>query len=420
MAKQTKKKWVKKASSEDYVSAIDKLTESFILVIEEKNVAPWHCISVNRGNIFKPANLLYNTPYSGFNRISTNASLERNQNLSVEKYELAKEFYGEKVAAALRSKFITFNKVAEVITPDETGNEANVFGIKSTATIYQPGSIYYSYPEGKKWVRKDDKGLFMLPSKEEIERLSLKVHRFSGSAKPVWSLLNFVGRIPDEYIRKIEEKINSLNLPPLPEGAEDFYTLSKDLAESLGIKIVETDIDAHNAMAGGFYDLATDTIMMRPFFLHNNPDRYFKTIAHECGHASGAKVRLARESLLNYKENNNHYREELVAEITSSFICSYFGIPTETFHHQAYVKSYVEMLRESKKEMLSASREAEKAAGYIIETYEKFYNKKYGVDISQDSQEPFYDELDDNECIVNLSESTDNNSNNIVDSGPSM
>lgn len=400
MSSYAKKTRIKKAKPEDYVSAIDKLTESFISAIEDKNIAPWHCISVNRGDIFRSANLLYNNPYSGFNRISTNSSLERNQNLSVEKYEEAKERYGDQVAAALRSKFITFNKISEVIEPDESGNKANIKGISSTATIYQPGSLYYSYPDGRKWVKKDEKGNFSLPSKDDIERLNLKAHRFSGSAKPVWSVLNFVGRIPEEYIKRIEKSIANLNLPPLPESANDFKTLSEDLAESMGLKIVDTDVDTHSVMAGGYYDLEKDSVMMRPFFLHNNPDRYFKTVAHECGHASGSEKRLSRESLLNYSDKEQMCREELVAEITSSFICSYFGIPTENFHHEAYIKSYVKLLKDSKKEILSASREAEKAADYVINMYEKFYEKKYGVNISQKISSQMYDEDPDNEPSV--------------------
>lgn len=415
MSSYSKKTRVKKAKQEDYVSAIDKLTESFISAIEDTNTAPWHCISVNRGDIFRPANLLYNTPYSGFNRISTNSSLERNQNLSVEKYNEAKEMYGEQVAAALRSKFITFNKISEIIEADELGNKAIVKGISSTATIYQPGSLYYSYPDGKKWIKKDEKGVFTLPSKNEIEKFDLKAHRFSGSAKPVWSVLNFLGRIPDEYIKRIEKSIKNLKLPPLPENANDFKILSEDLVESMGLKIIDTDMDAHNIMAGGCYDTERDSIMMRPFFLHNNPDRYFKTVAHECGHASGAEKRLSRESLLNYSDETQKCREELVAEITSSFICSYFGIPTETFHHEAYIKSYVKLLRDSKKEILSASREAEKAASYIINMYEKFYEKKYGVSISQNISPQMCEDDPDNEPLVEQDPTKKNSTNKDIE-----
>lgn len=404
MSNSSKKPWTKKAKQEDYVSAIDKLTASFISSIEEENTAPWHCISVNRGDIFRSANLLYNTPYSGFNRISTNASLERSQNLSHEKYEEAKEIYGEQVAAALRSKFITFNKIGEIIEPDELGNKANVKGISSTATIYQPGSLYYSYQDGKKWIKKDSNGNFALPSKDEIEKFNLKAHRFSGSAKPVWSVLNFIGRIPQEYIAKIEKSINSLRLPPLPENSDDFYILSKDLAESIGVKIIDTDIDVHNVRAGGFYNTETDSIMMRPFFLHNDPNRYFKTVAHECGHASGSEKRLSRESLLNYNTTEGMCREELVAEIASSFICSYFGIPTESFHHEAYIKSYVNLLKDSKKEILSASREAERAAGYVINMYEAFYEKKYGIKISQGIPAHISTEDPDNDISMDINE----------------
>lgn len=379
MAKAAAKKggWKSKVKQEDYVSATDRLLNSYIEAIDSKNVAPWHCISVYRGDVFKPANLLYNTPYRGFNRISTNASLEANQNLSVEKYDIAKTLYGEEVAAALRSKFITFKKATE-----DFG--FSMKGIPSNSSIYQPGSIYYTQPDGKKWVRKDASGGFMLPSKEEVDRFNLTAHRFAGSVMPVWSALNFVEDIPPQYIERLKRQIANLNLPPVPESAVEFQTLANDLCEAIGTKIIDTDIDATaSERAGGFYSISNDSIHMRPFFMHENPDRYFKTVAHECGHATGHKSRFNRETLYQYKEGENSPKEELVAEITSSFVCSYFGIPTESFYHQSYVKGYVNLLTESKKELLSAAREAEKASEYIIQAYEAFYEKKYGVSIKQ-------------------------------------
>ena len=378
MAKAAKKGgWKSKAKSEDYVSATDRLLQSYLDSIENDNVAPWHCISVRRGDVFKPANLLYNTPYKGFNRLATNGSLEANQNLSVDKYNRAKELFGDELAAALRSKFITFKKATE-----EFG--FSMAGLKSNSSIYQPGSVYYSQPDGKKWVRKGADGNFLLPSKEEVERFNLTAHRFAGSVKPVWSVLNFIDDIPPKYIERLKKQIENLNLPPMPESAEDFQILANDLCEAIGTKIIDSDIDITSSQrSGGFYSVNNDSIHMRPFFMHENPDRYFKTVAHECGHASGHPSRLNRETLIEYKDENSA-REELVAEITSSFVCSYFGIPTETFYHQAYVKGYVQLLTESKKELLNASREAEKASEFIIQAYENFYEKKYGVNIKQD------------------------------------
>lgn len=381
--------WKSKAKSEDYVSATDRLLNSYLEAINN-NVAPWQCISVRRGDVFKPANLLYNTPYRGFNRLTTGASLEANQNLSVEKYDIAKALYGEEVAAALRSKFITFKKATE-----DFG--FSMKGIQSNSSIYQPGSIYYTQPDGKKWVRKDDNGNFMLPSKEEVDRFNLTAHRFAGSVMPVWSALNFVEEIPPQFIERLKKQIENLNLPPLPENASDYQTLSNDLCEALGIKIVDTDIDfASGERTGGYYSVSNDSIHMRPFFMHENPDRYFKTVAHECGHATGSASRLNRETLLEYAKEDNSPKEELVAEITSSFVCSYFGIPTEGFYHQAYVKGYANLLTDSKKELLNAAREAEKASEYIIQAYEVFYEKKYGVSIKQN--------LDDVELDMGMDE----------------
>jgi len=388
--------WKSKAKTEDYESATDKLLKSYLHAIETDNTAPWHCISVRRGDIFRPANLLYNTPYKGFNRLTTNAALEVNQNLSVDKYNLAKELYGDEVAAALRSKFLTFKKATE-----DFG--FSMAGMKSNASVYQPGSLYYSQPDGKKWVRKDEKGHYMLPSKAEIDRLGLTAHRFSGNVKPVWSVLNFVEQIPPQYIERLQRQISKLNLPPLPESAADFQTLANDLAESLGIKIIDTDIDSGlDERAGGYYSVGNDSIHMRPFFMHDDPNRYFKTVAHECGHATGAKHRLSRATLADYSKDDNKAKEELVAEITSSFVCSYFGIPTETFHHQAYVKGYVSLLTEQKKELLNASREAEKASEFIIQAYEQFYEKKYGVSLKQDISFDEGMEIDEDERALEL------------------
>jgi antirestriction protein ArdC len=91
------------------------------------------------------------------------------------------------------------------------------------------------------------------------------------------------------------------------------------------------------------------------------------TLAHEASHATGHVNRLARESLRDYhKERSIRAREELVAEISASYLMADLGLAyTPRPDHAAYLASWLTALRQDSKAIFTAAAQAQAAADWI-------------------------------------------------------
>jgi antirestriction protein ArdC len=58
-------------------------------------------------------------------------------------------------------------------------------------------------------------------------------------------------------------------------------------------------------------------------------------------------------------------KEELVAEMTSAFVCASFGI-VPTVRHADYLGSWLEVLRDDDRAIVRAASAASKAADYLL------------------------------------------------------
>jgi antirestriction protein ArdC len=83
--------------------------------------------------------------------------------------------------------------------------------------------------------------------------------------------------------------------------------------------------------------------------------------AHWTGHPS----RLDRD-LAHPFGSVGYAKEELRAEIASLMIGDWLGIGHDPGQHAAYVKSWVQVLKEDPKEILRASRGADMITGYLL------------------------------------------------------
>jgi len=67
----------------------------------------------------------------------------------------------------------------------------------------------------------------------------------------------------------------------------------------------------------------------------NTSDDYYASLYHELAHSTGSKERLNRKGIVDKIEfgSESYTKEELIAEISASFLCSYTGIE-KTFSNQ--------------------------------------------------------------------------------------
>ena len=107
-----------------------------------------------------------------------------------------------------------------------------------------------------------------------------------------------------------------------------------------------------------------DKILMPKKEQFKTGEGFYSTMFHELSHWTAHKSRLKR-SMKGKKGSKAYAFEELVAEISASFICCHLGFEYST-RHSAYVKTWLEVLKEDKKAIFRASSQAQKATEFIL------------------------------------------------------
>jgi antirestriction protein ArdC len=118
----------------------------------------------------------------------------------------------------------------------------------------------------------------------------------------------------------------------------------------------------HGGNEAAFYP-EPDYIVMPPFSAFKTREGYYATELHELGHYSGHISRLARD--LSGRFGTRAYAaEELVAEMTSAFLCAHLGITGE-LRHAGYLFTWIELLRADDRAIFTAAAKAQQAADYL-------------------------------------------------------
>ena len=99
-------------------------------------------------------------------------------------------------------------------------------------------------------------------------------------------------------------------------------------------------------------------------------EEYYSTAFHEAVHSTGHSSRLDRLTTgANASFGSETYsKEELVAEIGSASILNMLGIETnKSFRNSAsYIQSWIKVLKNDTRFIVSATTKAEKAVKYIL------------------------------------------------------
>jgi antirestriction protein ArdC len=114
-----------------------------------------------------------------------------------------------------------------------------------------------------------------------------------------------------------------------------------------------------------FYNQAGDFIQLPPDEAFESPALRASVALHELSHASGHPSRLNRD--LSGKFGSSAYsREELRAELSSLLVGSAIGLPTDIPNHARYVRSWLDVLKQDKREIFYAAADAQRIADYIL------------------------------------------------------
>lgn len=144
-------------------------------------------------------------------------------------------------------------------------------------------------------------------------------------------------------------------IAPLPE--REIIPHAEDLIQRTG---ADFRIGGNRA----FYQKVDDFIQVPPQPAFRQQVDYYRTCFHELGHWTGAKHRLDRDHSGRFG-SHPYAREELVAEMSSAFVCASLGI-VPTVRHTDYLASWLDVLKEDNRAIFRAASQASKAADFVL------------------------------------------------------
>jgi antirestriction protein ArdC len=155
-----------------------------------------------------------------------------------------------------------------------------------------------------------------------------------------------------EFQNLVTEKVNSehLEAESIIEGYEN-----------------RPDIHYSDKEDRAYYAPMADMISVPDKKYFKNSSAFYRTLFHELGHSTGHPKRLNRyDGMSNSFGDIPYSKEELVAELCSSFLGGIAHLDLDIRNSAAYIKGWVSALRDNQKWVMWAAARAEKAADHIL------------------------------------------------------
>lgn len=119
-----------------------------------------------------------------------------------------------------------------------------------------------------------------------------------------------------------------------------------------------------------YYNLTTDSIYLPKKTQFKTPEDFYSTAFHEVVHSTIPKKRCNRvnENAGAKFGNEKYSKEELVAELGSAMLRNQLGMEIRATERNtvAYIQSWIQVLQNDDKMIISAASKAEKAVKYIL------------------------------------------------------
>jgi len=166
------------------------------------------------------------------------------------------------------------------------------------------------------------------------------------------------------------EGIDPKHIPSF-KRAIDFQPVEE--AEKIVQGMPKRPMITHNE-ARAYYNPDNDSVNMPRPELFSSTEEYYSTLFHELTHSTGHANRCDRaaDMALYAKDRSERAKEELIAEIGANFLCNISGIENKTTitNSEAYIKSWISVLRNDPSFIMSAASKAKKATDFILDGHE--------------------------------------------------
>lgn len=173
---------------------------------------------------------------------------------------------------------------------------------------------------------------------------------------PVFNVDNLEGERKQEFLDKQLEQVEVKNLHDRIETADHILN--------------SWPVEIRHGLVNPCYVPAIDVIRMPELNRFDSAEEYYATKIHEMIHSTGHSSRLNRDQKGAFG-SHSYAKEELVAELGAVLLCNRLEIGTQFQSHAAYLKSWIEVLKEEPKFLFQALSQANKAADLIYKPNEQ-------------------------------------------------
>jgi antirestriction protein ArdC len=171
------------------------------------------------------------------------------------------------------------------------------------------------------------------------------------------SSVPFLKRFTVFNVEQCEGLPAHITLPPIIYPETEKHPEAEALISGSGATIREAGGEA-------FYHLGEDFIRLPPRGSFLTPADFYCTALHELGHWTAHPTRLKR-NLTGRFGSTAYAREELIAELTSAFLCAHLGIIPQV-RHADYLANWLAVLKSDNRAIFHAASQASKAADFVL------------------------------------------------------
>ena len=209
----------------------------------------------------------------------------------------------------------------------------------------------------------------------QIKKLSGTVSKGAKSAKIIY--FDFIEKETDDKDKKnsypVIRYFNVFNIEQTDLDVKEYLPQASDThkefkpIEAVEDFLAQIPFEVEYGGDKAYYSLTKDKIVVPDQSQFNESIDFYMTILHELCHWSGAESRLARFTAEATDKTEAEYAfEELVAELASMFVSVKLGLEPRVEHSGAYLKHWLELLKDSKYTFFRASSLAKKASDYLL------------------------------------------------------
>lgn len=151
---------------------------------------------------------------------------------------------------------------------------------------------------------------------------------------------------------------------PVVEDAAPFIPMQR--VEEI---VADTGAEINHGGDKAFYMPSMDRIQMPDREQFDSVADYYSTLLHELGHWTGHDKRLDRKLNTTRFGGNAYAFEELVAELSATFMSAELGITVGLpANHQQYLIGWLQIMKGDKNAIITAASQAQKVVDFIIPT----------------------------------------------------